>query len=225
MFHDVFDDPGVRKAFEESLGVRAHAFGNEPGHPQWYFERVRYGLRRVELAPLGLYSAVSGNDGQYRDLCSFIEGVGRPKAATVRINVNPLETRADELAKHAESLGFSVVQHQTHMLPIRASIEAMRSNYHSTRRYEALRDTGAQSVIHLASAPSHLEDYFAVYAASLKRWGLQRFIYPTASSGIASPLGPHADIRSWILAVASDASRGASISLVSDTAALMPQQR
>jgi hypothetical protein len=167
MFDDLLDDPQFRSALETSLGIRARALGGAG----WAFERSRFGLRQWELAPLGLYSAVGV------ELGPVIDDAPR-RASRVTIHVNPLDPRADESARHASARGYRVVTRQTHILPIGTSIESMRRDFHATKRYEALRKVDAASSIVVADQQAQLQDYFAVYEASLARWGRQEFLYP-----------------------------------------------
>lgn len=180
MFDDVFDDAAVRRAFESSLAVRARAFGGGATPPRWSFERTRYGLRRIEVCPIGLYAAVCRSEADCAELRAFIERERSASVASVRININPLEARADQIAQHAQARGFQVERHETHVLPIGASIEAMRKDYHTTKRHQVVRAAKVQSAICVASDAAQLDDYFAVYAASLARWGRSGFVYPRA---------------------------------------------
>lgn len=175
--------------------MRARPIGGKFGSPGWAFEGRRYGLRRVELCPYGLYSAVCASQIQFDELRQFVEGARRSGVVNVRINVNPLEPRADAIAQHAAACGYEMVQNQTHILPIGASIEALRNDYHATKRYQVLRKVKAQSSIVVASSASQLEDYFAVYTASLERWGRDGFVYPRAlfSSLLGCP-----SVRIWM---------------------------
>jgi hypothetical protein len=180
VYDDIFDDVAVRCAFEHSLGMRARPIGGKSGSPGWAFEGRRYGLRRVELCPYGLYSAVSASQMQFDEFLEFVDGARRSEVVNVRINVNPLEARAEAIARHAIACGYQMVQNQTHILPIGTSIDALRNEYHATKRHQVLRKVKARSSIVVANSASQLEDYFAVYCASLERWGRDGFVYPRA---------------------------------------------
>ena len=180
MFDDLFDDAALRLAFEATLGVRSRPWDVMASPPRWFFERTRYGLRDVELGPIGLYSPVCVSEAAYDRLLTFIGEARSSPLARVRVNVNPLDARADDLAQHAAACGYRIVQNQTHLLNIEPSIDAMRQRYHGTKRYQALRDVKPRFSIGVATDAAQLEDYFTVYADSLQRWGRAGFIYPRA---------------------------------------------
>lgn len=195
MHDDIFDDAGVRRAFETSLDVRARPFGSDSAKPRWCFDRSRYGLRQTELCPLGFYAAVCHDELQATDLKSFIGNAPRTSVSSVHININPLDLRAEEIAQHALTCGYRVVPRSTHILAIGTSIDAMRRDYHATKRYEALRVVETQSTIVIASELAQLEDFFATYAASLARWGRSEFVYPRALFGSLLQCG---SVKIWM---------------------------
>jgi len=179
MPEDIFDDATIRRAVEESLGLRARAWN--PASTQWYFERRRWGiLRGVEASPLGLYAPLCRDGAQVAEFGRFIDQARRPLLADVTIHLNPLEAHADAVVAQAAASGYQVVRRETHLLPIGGSIDDLRSGYHATKRYQALRKVDTRSRIVVADDPAQLEDYFAAYAASLARWGRDRPVHPRA---------------------------------------------
>ncbi|MGO4392623.1 GNAT family N-acetyltransferase [Variovorax sp. M-6] len=182
MHDDIFDEVSIRSAFERSLQMRArplivtgHGSQSDTG---WFFERSRFGMRRVEVAPIGFYASLCADDARLAALRRFIDSERLSLRNNVRINLNPLETHSGDLISYAASRGYGVVMNQAHLLPIGPSIDAMRAKYHSTKRYEALREVRIRSLIRVADNVRDLDDYFSVYAASLMRWGRNGFVYP-----------------------------------------------
>jgi Acetyltransferase (GNAT) domain len=195
MHDDIFAEQGLRRAFELALGLRARPFGSASAPTGWAFEGQRFGLRDIQVSPSGLYSAICESEAQLNELKAFVTAARRSVCTRVRININPLERRADELAQHAMARGYAIVPSQTHVLPIGESMVAMRRNYHATKRSQSMREVKVPSSIIVASDIAHLEDYFAVYEASLQRWGRQGFLYPRS---LFSALLNCPSVRIWM---------------------------
>ena len=174
---DLFDDPALRNAVATAFGFRVRNFG-DAAMPQWCFERSRLGLRRIEISPLGLYSAVHDSPGPHDVLRRFIAASHGGLRTSLRVNVNPLEPRASELADAARSCGWRVEPHTTHVLHVGDSIEDLRRGYHATKRSQARRGNGPASVISVAQTPTQIDDYVAAYDASVARWGASGRTYP-----------------------------------------------
>jgi hypothetical protein len=191
---DIFDDAVLRGAIEASLGMRARSWDGESAW--WYFERLRLGLAwSVEASPMGLYAPLCRGGVQQKDIRSFIDKARRLPLVDVTINLNPLEVQAEALVEHAAAVGYQIVRRQTHLLPIGASIDEVRRQYHATKRYQALRRIDLRNDIVVANEPSQLRDYFALYAASLARWGRERPIHP---SGLFERLLVSPAARFWM---------------------------
>ncbi len=170
---DLFDDAGVRAAFELHLGFQARRWG-EAG---WAFERRRLGLRRIEVAPIGFYTRLCTHAGQAEALEGLIDTARRAPLTRIRLNINPLETHAERLSSHAARQGYRLIANETHLLTLAPAMEDTRRHYHATKRSQATRPNPLASTILTAHSAAHLNDYYSAYEASLRRWGRDRPVY------------------------------------------------
>ncbi len=177
MLDDLFDDEGLRRVLGAALGMRALRLGGTDERAVWAFERKRYGLRQLELGPLGLYCAVADAPAEVDGLVALADRAQR-SASRVRINVNPLDRRGGEIARRTARCGFTTESNETHLLPLRGSIDDLRAGYHATKRHQVQRRARLASTIVQADCATQLDDYAEVYGASIVRWGLDGPTYP-----------------------------------------------
>lgn len=193
MLEDFFDDAGVRAAFEAHLGFSARRCGAAG----WAFERRRFGLRRVELAPIGFYTGL-GAEGETAAavdaLKTLIDAAPAP-LTRVRINLNPLGPQAAALARHAAARGYTTIDNETHLLHLAPTMPMTRLNYHATKRSQVSKVNALASTIVQAATPAHLDDYHTAYCASLQRWGRDHAVYPRA---FLEALAASASVRMWM---------------------------
>lgn len=172
---DPLDDPAVRDALAGPLGLQAFTLpGCAPA-----FQRRRFGLTQVELAPLGLGAPVCATPAALDAMRNLLREAPR-HAARVRITLSPFEPQAEALAMEAREAGYEVLPLQTHVLDLQRPLEAIRAGYHATKRTQVRRAPAVESVIACTRDPAALQAYFEVYAASAQRWGRAAPPYPRA---------------------------------------------
>lgn len=175
---DPLQDPALRAAFAEPLGLREVRF-EAGGRLLVAFERRRFGLRQFEFAPLGLCVPACADEAAAQALGIFLREAPQ-RAVRVRVNLSPFEPHAEALLSAARAAGYRVEPLQTHVLELRRPLEEIRAGYHATKRSQVRRAPAADCVIACTREPSVLHDYFAVYAASAERWGRGAPPYPRA---------------------------------------------
>lgn len=197
-FDDPLQDPTLLAALAAPLGLRAVRVG--PALTA--FERRAWGLRQLELGPLGLCLPACGDASSFEALRSFVDQAPR-QASRVRLQLSPFEPQAQALIQQAQASGWQVRALQTHVLDLARPLEDIRAGYHATKRAQVRRAPKVASVVSLttggagsekgrasgaargaasgaASGASLMDDYFRVYAASAQRWGRSAPPYPRA---------------------------------------------
>jgi hypothetical protein len=208
---DWWDDPAWRAALAVPLGMTALAW---PGLGTVY-QRRRFGLAQLELAPLGLYAPVSVSQrasGRAPDsapasarLEDFIDRAPR-QAARVTLNLDPLDPRRDALAARAAAAGWQVLPRSTHLLALDGAPEALRRGYHATKRAQVRRAPALPCRVECVRGPGRLDDYWPLYEAAAARWGRAGPPYPRAlfEALLASPA-----VELWLMHVAGRPACGA----------------
>ncbi|MEN9419271.1 MAG: hypothetical protein RI988_2891 [Pseudomonadota bacterium] len=193
-FDNPLHDPALRAALAAPLGLRPVEVA--PGLVG--FERRAWGLRQLELGPLGLCLPASRDASGFEALRSVLRQAPH-QAARVRLQLSPFEPHAQALIQQARAGGWQVRALQTHVLDLERPLEDIRAGYHATKRAQVRRAPKLASVISVAvggvgsakgtergeaqdaaSGASLLDDYFRVYAASAQRWGRAAPPYPRA---------------------------------------------
>lgn len=193
-FDDPLHDPALRAALGTPLGLRPVEV--VPGLVG--FERRAWGLRQLELGPLGLCLPASHDASGLEALRAFLRQAPR-EAARVRLQLSPFEPQAQALIQQARAVGWRVQALHTHVLDLQRPLEDIRAGYHATKRAQVRRGPKVASVISVAvcgvgsakgtargaaqdaaSGASLLDDYCRVYAASAQRWGRAAPPYPRA---------------------------------------------
>lgn len=197
-FDEPLHDPVLCAALATPLGLRAVEVA--PGLVG--FERRAWGLRQLELGPLGLCLPASRDASGFDALRTFLRQAPR-EAARVRLQLSPFEPQAQALIQQARAGGWQVRALQTHVLDLQRPLEDIRAGYHATKRAQVRRAPKVASVVSLAtggavsekgrasgaaqgaaagaaSGASLIDDYFRVYAASAQRWGRSAPPYPRA---------------------------------------------
>lgn len=191
MVDELFDDPAFRAALQRGLGWRAVQLESQPG---WAFERTRAGLRRWELGPMGLYASASAP----QDL-GLLLAEARRRASSVRSQarpgVHPEQTTSQAVAAR---LGYALSTRETHLLRVQPTVAAQRAGYHATKRSQIAR-TAPDDTLIAPGAAADLDDYWALYLESLRRWGRSDVPYPRA---LFEALLDSPAVRLWTLRVA-----------------------
>ena len=201
MAGDLFDDEALRHALHRGLGWRAVRL--EEG-PCWAFEQARFGLRRWELGPMGLYAGtVTPCDW------SAALQVARRRASSVRWQGSPQQALTLPAPAAAQAVadgdthsftipaGYALTPRETHLLSIEPTAEAQRARYHATKRSQIARPALPDTEIAPGRA-ADLDDYWALYAESLRRWGRQDVPYPRV---LFDALLDSPSVRLWTLRV------------------------